>query len=235
MEKDGVIPKPGAVQPGEGFPGASEAGRVRSGGRDLYTIETGMPDTPSNETADAQPPAQPQLQAPRLRPALAVWFRDLILSLAISAFIIVFIYQPVKVEGTSMMPSLADQERIFVNKFVYRLEPISRGDIVVFRYPRDPSKSYIKRVIGITGDRVRIDGGQVYVNGEALDEDYVPPAYADSRSYPEMVVPPQCYLVLGDHRSMSNDSRDFGPVNQSYIYGKAVFGYWPMDKLGRVR
>ncbi len=77
-----------------------------------------------------------------------VWLRDLILSLAISAFIIVFIYQPVKVEGTSMMPSLADQERIFVNKFVYRLEPISRGDIVVFRYPRDPSKSYIKRVIG---------------------------------------------------------------------------------------
>jgi signal peptidase I len=171
----------------------------------------------------------------RLRPGLGVWLRDLILSLAISAFIIVFIYQPVKVEGTSMMPSLEDQERIFVNKFVYRLEPISRGDIVVFRYPRDPSKSYIKRVIGVAGDRIRIDGGQVYVNGEALDEDYVPPAYADSRSYPETVVPPDCYLVLGDHRSMSNDSRDFGPVNQSYIYGKAVFGYWPMDKLGRVR
>ena len=73
------------------------------------------------------------------------------MSLAISAFIIVFIYQPVKVEGTSMMPSLEDQERIFVNKFVYRLEPISRGDIVVFRYPRDPSKSYIKRVIGVAG------------------------------------------------------------------------------------
>ena len=72
----------------------------------------------------------------RLRPGLGVWLRDLILSLAISAFIIVFIYQPVKVEGTSMMPSLEDQERIFVNKFVYRLEPISRGDIVVFRYPQ---------------------------------------------------------------------------------------------------
>jgi signal peptidase I len=171
----------------------------------------------------------------RLRPSLGVWLRDLIVSLAISAFIIVFIYQPVKVEGTSMMPSLEDQERIFVNKFVYRLEPISRGDIVVFRYPRDPSKSYIKRVIGMAGDRIRIDGGQVYVNGDALDEDYVPPAYADARSYPEIVVPQGCYFVLGDHRSMSNDSRDFGPVNQSYIYGKAVFGYWPMDKLGRVR
>ncbi len=171
----------------------------------------------------------------RMGTGIGVWLRDLIISLAISAFIIIFLYQPVKVEGTSMMPSLEDQERIFVNKFVYRLEPIERGDIVVFRYPRDPSKSYIKRVIGMAGDRIRIDGGQVYVNGQALDESYVPPEYTDSRSYPESVVPAHSYFVLGDHRSMSNDSRDFGSVNQSFIYGKAVFGYWPMDKLGRVR
>src|SRR5512141_2389515 len=110
----------------------------------------------------------------RIGTGLGVWLRDLIISLAISAFIIIFLYQPVKVEGTSMMPSLEDQERIFVSKFVYRLEPIERGDIVVFRYPRDPSKSYIKRVIGMAGDRIRIDAGQVYVNGEALDETYVP-------------------------------------------------------------
>jgi signal peptidase I len=177
----------------------------------------------------------PQPSRPRVKASFGVWIRDLIISLAISAFIIVFLYQPVKVEGTSMMPSLEDQERIFVNKFVYRLEPIERGDIVVFRYPRDPSKSYIKRVIGVAGDHIRIESGQVYVNGQPLDEDYVPPAYADTRSYPDTVVPPNSYFVLGDHRSMSNDSRDFGPVNQSYIYGKAVFGYWPMDKLGRVR
>src|ERR1700691_4343067 len=208
-------------------------------GRDLYTIGMRMSDTPSMETENPQTPSvpwpEPVEPGVRLRPALAVWLRDLILSLAISAFIIVFIYQPVKVEGTSMMPSLADQERIFVNKFVYRLEPISRGDIVVFRYPRDPSKSYIKRVIGVAGDRIRIDGGQVYVNGEALDEDYVAPAYDDARSFAETVVRPHRYFVLGDHRSMSSDSREFGPVNQSSIYGKAVFGYWPMDKLGRVR
>src|SRR5579863_7378004 len=77
------------------------------------------------------------------RRVISVWLRDLVISLAISCFIIVFLYQPVKVEGTSMMPSLEDQERIFVNKFVYRLEPIERGDIIVFRYPRDPSKSFI--------------------------------------------------------------------------------------------
>ena len=171
----------------------------------------------------------------RTSPVISVWLRDLIISLAISAFIIIFLYQPVKVEGTSMMPSLDDQERIFVNKYVYRLESIQRGDVVVFRYPRDPSKSFIKRVIGLAGDRIRIEAGEVFVNGKALEEDYVPPAYADERSCPEIVVPPHSYFVLGDHRTMSNDSRDFGPVNISYIYGKAVFGYWPMDKMGRVR
>src|SRR6202050_1888598 len=103
--------------------------------------------------------------------ALLHWVRDLIFSVVLAVIVILFLYQPVKVEGTSMMPSLDDQERIFVNKFVYRLEAISRGDIVVFRYPRDPSKSYIKRVIGLEGDRIRIDGGQVYVNGGALVED----------------------------------------------------------------
>ena len=182
----------------------------------------------SSPTASQEPVARPL-------PVVAVWARDLLVSLAISAFIIIFLYQPVKVEGTSMMPGLEDQERIFVNKFVYRWEPIQRGDIVVFRYPRDTSKSYIKRVIGVAGDRVRIENGQVYVNDQALDEDYVPSEYADARSYAEVTVPAHTYFVLGDHRTMSNDSRDFGPVNERYIYGKAVFGYWPMEKLGRLR
>ena len=209
--------------------------------RSVYNRDD-MPETSSDSSPVVQTaaPAPASARAPeaaptapvRLGTGIGVWVRDLIISLAISAFIIIFLYQPVKVEGTSMMPSLEDQERIFVNKFVYRLEPIERGDIVVFRYPRDPSKSYIKRVIGMAGDRIRIDGGQVYVNDQALDEDYVPPAYTDSRSYPETTVPPRVFFVLGDHRSMSNDSRDFGPVNQSFIYGKAVFGYWPMDKAG---
>ena len=165
-------------------------------------------------------------------PTLAVWVRDLIISLAISAFIIIFLYQPVKVEGTSMLPGLDDQERIFINKFVYRLEPIERGDIVVFRYPRDLSKSYIKRVIGMAGDHVRIDDGAVYVNGRRIMEPYVPILYADLRSYPEIVVPQHSYFLLGDHRTMSDDSRDFGPVSEEFIYGKAVFGYWPIDRVG---
>jgi signal peptidase I len=189
------------------------------------------------DVASPQPPipAAPKESAAHPLPVVAVWARDLLVSLAISAFIIIFLYQPVKVEGVSMMPGLEDQERIFVNKFVYRWEPIQRGDIIVFRYPRDTSKSYIKRVIGVAGDRVRIVNGQVYVNGDALDEDYVPSDYADGRSYPELFVPRNSYFVLGDHRTMSSDSREFGPVNDRYIYGKAVFGYWPMEKLGRLR
>ena len=195
-----------------------------------------MPQQASHpESNTGQEPAAVSHRASRAVPVLAVWLRDLIVSLAISAFIIVFLYQPVKVEGTSMTPELADQERIFVNKFLYRLEPIERGDIVVFHYPRDPSKSFIKRVIGVAGDRIRIDAGEVRVDGKALEEDYVSPAYADQRSMAEFMVPPHCYFVLGDHRAMSNDSRDFGPVDAGYIYGKAVFGYWPFDKMGRVR
>src|SRR5512135_1644268 len=124
-----------------------------------------MPEPEISESPNPTPTV-PAPAAPKILPVLSVWLRDLIISLAISAFIIVFLYQPVKVEGTSMMPSLDDQERIFVNKFVYRLEPIERGDIVVFRYPRDPSKSFIKRVIGLAGDHIQIDDGRVFVNGK---------------------------------------------------------------------
>src|SRR3989440_2024403 len=134
--------------------------------------------------------SKPSPVPPRGFPVFSVWLRDLVISLAISAFIIIFLYQPVKVEGTSMMPSLDDQERIFVNKFVYRLKSIQLGDIVVFRYPRDPSNSFIKRVIGLAGDRIRIEAGQVFVKGEPVGEDYILEVYEDQRTYPEMVGPP---------------------------------------------
>jgi signal peptidase I len=163
------------------------------------------------------------------------WARDILISLAISAFIIIFVYQPVKVEGTSMMPGLSDQERIFINKFIYRWEPIERGDLVVFHYPHDPAKSYIKRVIGVAGDRVEIRQGWVYVDGQLLFEPYVRDDYRDERSYGPVIIPPGSYLVLGDHRNFSNDSRDFGPVQGEYIYGKAVFAYWPADRVGALR
>lgn len=160
---------------------------------------------------------------------------DLLFCALACSFFILFVYQPVKVEGGSMEPGLEDQERIFINKLVYRWENVGRGDIVVFRYPRDPHKSFIKRVIALPGDTIRISFGHVYVNGKAVDEPYVPKDFLDTRSYPETVIPANTYFVLGDHRSMSNDSREFGPVPRSHIYGKAVFGYWPMEKMGLLR
>src|ERR1017187_1350071 len=111
-----------------------------------------------------------------------LWLRDLLVSAAVSILIITFLYQPVRVEGTSMLPRLEDHDRLFINKFVYHIESIQRGDVVVFHYPRDPEKSYIKRVIGLPGDRIWIDQGLVWLNGVPLHETYVPERYRDSRS-----------------------------------------------------
>jgi signal peptidase I len=163
------------------------------------------------------------------------WSRDILVSVAISLFIILFLYQPVRVEGTSMLPRLQDQDRLFINKFAYRFESIQRGDVVVFLYPGDHTKSYIKRVIALPGDRLRIDHGTVFVNGIALDEPYVPTRFLDERSEPSMTIPKGRFWVMGDHRNISSDSRDFGPVPSTLIYGKAALVYWPMDQAGVVR
>ncbi len=165
------------------------------------------------------------------------WFRDLLLSVLIAVLIILFLYRPVKVEGTSMMPSLYDQERLFINQFSYKfgLGDITRGDTVVFLFPEDPTKSYIKRVIGLPGDSIAVEDGYVIVNGKKLVENYVPPEYRDDRSYSRTIVPPDDYFVLGDHRVSSNDSRAWGFVPKNYIYGKAVFVFWPPERIGSVR
>jgi signal peptidase I len=165
---------------------------------------------------------------------LRTWARDLIVALGMAMVIIIFFYQPVKVEGTSMAPLISDQERIFINKFVYRFEPIERGDVVVFWYPLDRTKSFIKRVVGLPGDEVEIRRGRVFINGNALEEPYVPPRYADVSGYGPLHIPAGEYFVMGDHRISSNDSRIFGPVPASYIYGKAVFAYWPMTQFGTI-
>jgi signal peptidase I len=169
--------------------------------------------------------------------AAMAWLRDLMLSVLIAVLVILFLYRPVKVEGTSMMPNLLDQERLFINQFSYRfgIGDIRRGDTVVFWYPEDTTKSYIKRVIGLPGDRVSVEDGDVFVNGRKLEEDYVPAEYRDDRPYAPQTVPPDQYFVLGDHRISSNDSRAWGFVPRSYIYGKAVFVFWPLEHVGSVR
>lgn len=162
------------------------------------------------------------------------WLRDVLASVAVSVFIILFLYQPVRVEGTSMVPMLQDQDRLFINKLAYHVGDVHHGDVVVFHYPRDPAKSYIKRVIAVPGDHLRIDRGQVFVNDRPLAEPYVPARYTDDRSEDEITIPECQYFVMGDHRSISSDSRDFGPVERQLIYGKASFVYWPFDQAGVV-
>ncbi len=160
------------------------------------------------------------------------WLRDLLIAIALALVIIAFVYQPVKVEGTSMAPLLTDQERIFINKFVYEFEPIQRGDVVVFRYPRDPRKSFIKRVVGLPGEMVEIRRGVVYINRVPLREEYLVSTGQDSDSLSPQLLSPDHYFVLGDHRRNSNDSRSWGTVHRDYVYGKAVFAYWPPERFG---
>jgi signal peptidase I len=179
-------------------------------------------------------PQKSRWQVPHIADISAL-FGDLLVAVFISVIIILFLYQPVRVEGTSMLPMLEDQDRLFINKFAYRFGDIQRQDVVVFIYPGDHTKSYIKRVIARPGDQLRIDHGQVYVNGIALRESYVPQKYQDDRSESVLTVPTGEYFVMGDHRTISSDSRDFGPVPRSLIYGKAAFVYWPMDQAGVVR
>jgi signal peptidase I len=184
------------------------------------------------ETSAIPTPAEPSASGHTLRNEIRIWTRDLLIAIGLALVIIVFLYQPVKVEGTSMAPLLSDQERIFINKFVYRFEPITRGDVVVFWYPLDRSKSFIKRVVGLPGETVEIRQGIVYVNNVPLPEPYVPPQYEDLSDYGPIHVPGDSYFVMGDHRISSNDSRVFGSVASHYIYGRAVFAYWPVDHFG---
>ena len=185
------------------------------------------------KTAETQP-EDGAVTAKNANNGLTLWVRDVVVAVGVSVLIIMFLYQPVRVEGTSMLPRLEDHDRLFINKFVYHFEAVHRGDVVVFHYPRDPEKSYIKRVIAAPGDRLRIDRGDVILNGRRLAEPYVPDEYRDERSMPEMIVPEDCYFMMGDHRSISSDSREFGPVERDLIYGKAAFVYWPTRDAGVV-
>jgi signal peptidase I len=199
---------------------------------------------PTGGSPDAQKPSLAPTSSPQdssaaqasthhlLRNEIRVWTRDLLIAIGLALVIIVFLYQPVKVEGTSMAPLLSDQERIFINKFVYRFEDIHRGDVVVFWYPLDRSKSFIKRVIGLPGETVDIRHGLLYVNGQLIPEPYVPSQYTDITDFGPVKVPKDSYFVMGDHRISSNDSRVFGPVASQFIYGRAVFAYWPVDHFG---
>ncbi|MCL4818451.1 MAG: signal peptidase I [Vicinamibacteria bacterium] len=185
---------------------------------------------PSPEPAVAAP--RPRLG--RLRAALEL-LHDLSVAVLFCFFLITYVGQAFRVQGASMQPLLEDDERILVNKFAYRLGPIRRGDVVVFWYPRDPAVSFIKRVVGLPGDVVELRRGLVYVNGRRLTEPWIAAEFRGHDSVGPVEVERGHYFVLGDHRTSSNDSRAWGDVPERYIYGKAVFRFWPLGRIGSVQ
>lgn len=191
------------------------------------------------DVVEPLPAPEPVVAAPRprlgrLRAALEL-LHDLSVAVLFCFFLITYVGQAFRVQGASMQPLLEDDERILVNKFAYRLGPIRRGDVVVFWYPRDPAVSFIKRVVGLPGDVVELRRGLVHVNGRRLNEPWVAAEFRGHDSVGPVEVERGHYFVLGDHRTSSNDSRAWGDVPERYIYGKAVFRFWPLGRIGRVQ
>jgi signal peptidase I len=183
-----------------------------------------------------EPAALPEVEV-RQRFLRAGWefLHDLSVAVLFCFFLIAFVAQAFRVQGTSMEPLLQDNERIVVNKFVYRFRPIQRGDVVVFWFPGDPQLSFVKRVIGLPGDVIQIRSGELMVNGVLAKEPYLPSSYRDNDDLPPTEVKKGFYFVLGDHRRSSNDSRAWGQVPEKYIYGRAAFRFWPLARMGPIR
>ena len=163
-----------------------------------------------------------------MRDELVAWLKTLFSAAVYATLIVTFGFQVARVEGQSMAPTLADQDRLIVNKLAYRLADPRRGDIVMLYYPLDPNKSFVKRVIAEENDVVRIVDGKVYVNDTPMRDDFVPPEYRSHDDYGPSVVPEGYYFVMGDHRNNSSDSRHWGMVPKKYIIGKVQVRWWPV-------
>lgn len=171
---------------------------------------------------------------------LREYLEALVISLGLAVVIIAFIAQSFLVEGSSMEPSLHHAQRLLVEKISYRFSTPKRGEVVVFRYPSDQSRKFIKRIIGLPGDEVSIKNGFLYLNGVRLNENYINgPTYGtySAPTFGPVLVPEGHFFVLGDNRRNSDDSRypDVGFVPKKNLVGKALFVYWPLTQIGSVR
>ena len=198
-----------------------------------------MPLTPveAAPAADAAPETRPGIdgrttvvvhQIGAWKDEAVAWCKTLASAAVYATLIVTFGFQVARVEGQSMAPTLADQDRLIVNKFVYRLVEPRRGDIVMLYYPVNPDKSFVKRVIAEEGDQVRVVDGRVYVNDVPMPDDFVPPEYRSHDDYGPKVIPEGYYFVMGDHRNNSSDSRHWGDVPKKYIIGKVQLRWWPI-------
>lgn len=168
------------------------------------------------------------------------FLETIVVSLAIFAVVYIFLFQPHQVDGRSMEPNFHNSEYILTDKLSYRIHPPKRGDVVVFHSPQDERVDFIKRIIGVPGDTLMLKGGYLYLNGTKLDENYIndPGKVLPGRYFREgevIEVAPDQYIVMGDNRLHSSDSREWGPVNESGIVGRAFFRYWPVTEFGLVK
>lgn len=156
-----------------------------------------------------------------------------VFAFVVALLIRTFVFESFIVLGPSMQPELHDGERLFLNKAIYHLRAPRPGEVIVFQYPLNPSKDYIKRVIAVGGQRVAIRSGVIYINGQPVVENH--PMVAQKSDYPETVIPPGTVFVLGDNRPNSEDSRSFGVVPLRNVKGKAFLLYWPPDQIKLIR
>lgn len=177
---------------------------------------------------------EPLAQPPGNRLGVVKLLVDLIetILLAVLLFIgINAVSARIRVDGFSMVPTLQSHQYVLVNRLAYKFGTPQAGDVIVFHYPHDPQQEYIKRVIGLPGDRVQIGDGKVMVNGQLIDEPYIAaaPLYQT-----EWNVPDASLFVLGDNRNNSSDSHNWGPVPVDYVVGKAFLVYWPPEDWGLI-
>jgi signal peptidase I len=182
-------------------------------------------DTPASTVTR---PSGVSLRLAQVKEELVAWVKTLASAAVYAILIVTFGFQVARVEGQSMAPTLEDQDRLIVNKLVYRIGEPRRGDIVMLYYPINPDKSFVKRVIAEENDTVRIVDGRVYVNDIPLLDDYVPAEYRSHDDWGPQVIPEGYYFVMGDHRNNSSDSRHWGMVPKKYIIGKVQLRWWPV-------
>jgi len=170
--------------------------------------------------------------------------QSIVLALSVFVLLYLFVAQPNQVKGSSMVPNFTDAEYLLTDKLTYQFSEPKRGDVVVFKAPPSEPCSeneceYIKRVIGVPGDRVMVENSQVYLNGELLNQSFLPSDYVTDpgqfcQEGEEVMVPEGRYLVFGDNRSHSRDGREFGPISKDLIVGRAFFKYWPFSAVGLI-
>ena len=165
----------------------------------------------------------------RVRDELFAWFKTLVSAAVYATIIVTFGFQVARVDGESMTPTLQDHDRLIVNKLVYTWTDPKVGDVVMYYWPEDPSKNFVKRVVAAEGDTIRSDAGKIYRNEVLMDDSFIPAEYRMQDTWGPVTVRRGYYFVLGDHRNNSSDSRIWGEVPKKYIIGKIQVRWWPMN------